>query len=273
MRYLAFLIYVTVLVIMASSIGCGTDNPICTDSFCLVPRDQVTGEVTELDNAKVLALIDSLAVDTPEAVDTGTLAEIVSDTAAGGTAYNGRFVSVTGEVKANLTLTGTSEGLTLQSGNESVTFFVIAWGNRDNLTQYQVGETYDFSLFIAESTPALTTGADVSVVESDEKYSVFGHLAHGISPQVVSTETLLADARSGNQRYQGRVVRVTDQVSLTTSGSIFFATIGFFLSKSGHPDEAEMTPGQTVTVDAFIVAIGKNRFTSLLQIRAYLIRD
>ena len=256
------------MVFISCAVGCGTENPICTDSFCLVPRDDVTGEVIELDNAKVLALIDSLAVETPEAVDSGTLAEIVSDTAAGGTAYHQRFVTVSAVIEENFTITGTSDGLTLETGNESVTFFVSSYGTRERSQGYLIGETYDLTLFITEQSP--------DTHNNDGSFNVWSHLAlHGDTPQVVLAETLLADARSGNQRHQGRVVTLTDEVHLNTpeSTGMYFATSGLYAIKSGHPDEAEMTPGQTVTVDAFIVSIGKNRFTSLLEIRAYLIRD
>ena len=270
MRYLAVLIYVTVLVIMASALGCGTDNPICTDSFCLVPRDDVTGEVIELDNAKVLALIDSLAVETPEAVDTGTLAEIVSDTAAGGTAYNGRFVNISGVVEDNYSLNGNANGLTLKTDNELITFFVLTFGQPELLADYENGQTYDFHLFIAEQE--LSANHDLN---NDFSRNVWGHLVQNTDPVVVAPQTLLADARAANQRYQGRVVRITDTVSGNTAetSSIYFNTIGFSIRKNGHPDEATMIKGQSYTFDAFITSIGLNRFTSLPEVRAYLIAN
>ena len=274
MRYLMFLFYVLAMVLMVGVFGCGTENPICTDTFCLVPRDDVTGEIIEIDDAKVLTLLNTLAVDTPAVENTGTLADIVSDTAAGGTAYNGLFVSVTGEVEDNFVLRSSdSEGLTLQSGNDSVTFFVLSRGQPDNVREYPVGETYVFSLFIAEQSPSLIIDADGNLVEAEDQWNVWGHLAlDGNDPPGVSPETLIADARSENQRYQGRVVRVTDRVRNITDTRIYL-TAGFFIDKNVHPDEATMRVGGTYTVDVFIVSIGIWRFANLPQVWAYLVRD
>lgn len=268
MRKIVFIGYVAILVLMAVVMGCGTENPICTDAFCIVSRESVEGDVTEIDNAKVLALIDTLAVDTPD--NTGPLAEIVADTEAGGTAYQGRFVTVKATIEENFTITGdTSDGMTIETGNDLITFFVSSWGTRERLQGYEIGETYDLTLFIAEQK--LSANHDLN---NDFSRSIWSHYApDGADPVVVSPQTLLADATAGNQRYQGRVVRVTETVRLNTptSASMYFQTGGFFARKTGHPDEATMQPGQTYTIDVFITSIGKNASTTLLEIRTYLV--
>ena len=86
MRY--FLIYVILMIAIALTLGCGTENPVCTSSFCVIPRDAVDGEVIEIDEDKALAFIQTLAVDTPEATPVETpensevsLMDIITDAA------------------------------------------------------------------------------------------------------------------------------------------------------------------------------------------------
>ena len=57
MKYIAFLFYAVLMFCFAVVLGCSTENPICTDSFCLVSRDAITGEIIEVDESKVLALV------------------------------------------------------------------------------------------------------------------------------------------------------------------------------------------------------------------------
>ena len=96
MKYTTFLFYVA-MVLMAGVMGCESGmNPICTESFCVVPRDDVTGEVIEIDDAKALAFLNTLAVDTVPSDNTGTLAEIVDDVNVNGVGseYKGQTVTI-----------------------------------------------------------------------------------------------------------------------------------------------------------------------------------
>ena len=92
MKYITLLFYAVLMFCFAIVLGCSTENPLCTDSFCLVSRDAITGEIIEVDESKVLALIakDPVLVEpiTP-APDTSdaTFSSIVSDVANGGTQY------------------------------------------------------------------------------------------------------------------------------------------------------------------------------------------
>ena len=275
---------VPIWIVMMGIVACETQNPICTDNFCVTgevfPRSEIGDREfseVDVDDSRLLATLAGIPEPTTPVDKTvdNTLAEIVNDTAAGGTTYNGRFVSVTGEVKKNFTLDpdSSSEALTLQSGNDKITFFVISWGVPDNLKDYQIGETYDFPVFIAEQSPSLVPNDAGDLVESEDgEYNIWGHLAlQGSDAEVVSAATLRGDARVDNQRYQGRVVRVTDRVRSTLTSSIFFSN--FYIEKNGHPDEDTMQVGQTYTIDVFIAQIGLSRFTNLPRVRAYLVKD
>ena len=138
---------------LAFSIGCGTENPLCTDSFCIVPRDAVEGEVIEVDETKVLALIaKTTEVDqppiTPVAPPTDvSLSDIVASAARGSTQYVGQTVTIQGTVRFNFVDDGLGS-ITLQTNNDLVSFFVTAYPNPETLRHYIEGNSYTFTLFI-----------------------------------------------------------------------------------------------------------------------------
>ena len=144
---------------LAFSIGCGTENPICTDSFCIVPRDTVEGEVIEVDETKVLALIaKTTEVDqpsiTPIAPPMGvSLSDIVTSAARGSTQYVGQTVTIQGTVRFNLVNDG-GKAITLITNNDKVTFFVVDFDNPETLRNYVEGSTYTFTLFIEDVLPS-----------------------------------------------------------------------------------------------------------------------
>ena len=280
MKVLTMMLAFAMGIALMGIVGCEAQNPICTENFCVTGEAFLRSEIGDREFSEVdvddSRLLTALAgIPEPTTLVDNTLAEIVSDTAAGGTAYNGRFVSVTGVVQKNFTLDpdSSSEGLTLQSGSNKITFFVISWGVPDNLMDYQIGETYDFPVFIAKQRPSLVLNDAGDIVESEDgEYNIWGHLAlQGSDAEVVSAATLRADARVDNQRYQGHVVRVTDQVRSTTDTSMLFSNL--YIEKNGHPDEAIMQVGQTYTVEVYIALIGLSRFTNSPQVRVYLVKD
>ena len=63
---------IPILLTITMLAGCGTENPVCTDSFCLVSRGDVTGEVIEVDESKVLALIGKDATTPGEPIKDST---------------------------------------------------------------------------------------------------------------------------------------------------------------------------------------------------------
>ena len=152
--------FTIILILLACfSWGCDTGNPICTDSFCLVPRDDVTGDVIEIDDAKVLALIgkdtttpgDSV-IEPPEITDANItpLALIVADVLVNDTdsTYIGQTVSIKETVKFNLVVSSDRGGITLTTNSTDVIFYITDFDNPETLRDYTEGETYTFKVHV-----------------------------------------------------------------------------------------------------------------------------
>ena len=145
---------------LAFSIGCGTENPLCTDSFCIVPRDTVEGEVIEIDESKVLALIaKTTEVDqppmTPVAPPMGvSLSDIITDVAAGNTTYLDQTVTITAyvvfknDVGDTMVIHETPNVLELD--RQGARLFILSKVDNDPLefARYRVGSSYTFTLTI-----------------------------------------------------------------------------------------------------------------------------
>ena len=161
MRYIAFLLYATLMCALVMLAGCSNENPICTSSFCLLPRDAVDGEVTEIDESKALAFLETLAVDTPEATPVETqetsevsLSDIITDAAGGGTEYVGQTVTVQATVvwrsknrEAIIIYTTNDFEAAIEAG---AGFFIFSLGNPVPLNQYVIGTAYEFTVTISE---------------------------------------------------------------------------------------------------------------------------
>ena len=155
MKYIAFLFYAVLMFCFAVVLGCSTENPICTDSFCLVSRDAITGEIIEVDESKVLALVakDPVLVEpitpAPDTSDT-TFSSIVSDVANGGTQYLNQTVTFTATVRFYLEKTGS---LSLETNTEDVFFFITDREKVHNLSRFLPDSTYTFTVYIRNILP------------------------------------------------------------------------------------------------------------------------
>ena len=153
-------------VVVLIAIGCADgDNPVCTDNFCIVPRGDVTGDIIEIDEAKVLALISSEAVltqeTTPEttpAQDTNIFDLIVSDASTGGTTYLNQTVTITFTVKFDNAQLENVGAISLVTDNDNVSFFISDFANPPAMDGYVIGETYTESVFIRNIRESNTAG-------------------------------------------------------------------------------------------------------------------
>ena len=215
MRY--FLIFVLVLVLLASLLGCGTENPICTEVFCLVPREDVTGEITEIDDAKVLTLLNTLAVDTPEpeAVDnTGTLADIVSDVASGSMTFVGQTVRITAVAWINYSHVPTVNvrGIGLYTHNSKVSCIVQDADGVNDLHSVDTGATYALSVNITEICPNTT---------DPDKMTIYANLVTPpekteVAIQDVTITEIVTDVANGGTGYLKSTVRLRASVLIDT---------------------------------------------------------
>ena len=119
------------------------------------------GEVTEIDESKALAFLETLAVDTPEATPVETqetsevsLSDIITDAAGGGTEYVGQTVTVQATVvwrsknrEAIIIYTTNDFEAAIEAG---AGFFIFSLGNPVPLNQYVIGTAYEFTVTISE---------------------------------------------------------------------------------------------------------------------------
>ena len=185
---------------------------------------------------------------TPEAGSV-TISDIVSDTDTGGSAYEGQILTLNATIRSVFQV---SDGMTLVSGNDNVTFFVASYGTRERLADYQADEEHTLTLYIHEQAP--------DTINNDGSYNVWTHLVANAEAETVTIGTLNAHAKAENQEYQGSVITLTATVSTVGESSIFLKGnelgVGIYIKRSGHPTEAEYQENQTYTFTLFVIKIG-----------------
>ena len=138
------------------TIGCSTENPLCTDSFCLIPREDAEGDIIEIDESKVIALIaketSTLNVaPTPLQPDAASLSEIVSDVAAGNDTYLNQTVIITGYVvhksgNGAMVIHTTPDAAT--SAAQGAVFWVESFDNPELIDRYALNTRHTFTVTI-----------------------------------------------------------------------------------------------------------------------------
>ena len=160
MKY--FLICAVLLVLFSVFLGC--ESAVCTDTFCLVPRDAVDGEVIEVDESKVLALIarnsqlvpavETTPQTTPETtlvaeIETITVAQVYADVSTGGTKYLNQTLNIQGYVVWRDD-PGTAIVLTATGNLVSTLAFFILSDDALKLENYQIGTEYTIKVSITQ---------------------------------------------------------------------------------------------------------------------------
>ena len=209
MRYLAFLVIATLIAVSFVLMGCETQNPICSENFC------VTGEIfsraelgdrefseVDVDDAAILAALDDAepvsaqsVVLIGEIIQT-TIEEILADSGAAQSSYEGKLVEIT----TNIVFV-TQWTLLLPTGDSGFEFTVFApgvlWDTRFR-KNYNQGETYTLQLYIKQQgrDAVLDNGISAYIVEWPDI----------LEPTV---ENIVSDTDDGNTGYQGTVIRGT----------------------------------------------------------------
>ena len=261
-----FVAYIVLIVFISILAGCDTDNPVCTDSFCLVPRSAVDDpNLIQIDESKALSFLETLAVD-PVETPSGSVADIVSDTAIGGHSYEGRILNVSGTVRSKFTRT---DGFTLETDTDDTVWFIVS-ATAAQTAIYSVGDSYDLSLYIHDQAPR--RDIDFNVIPG--KYHIFSNIVVDAPPIDVKFDTLIADAQTLNQRYQGRVVNVTATLSSVRDYSFALretlADVYVYISRSQHPDESIYKADTEYDFTVFVISISKGAI--LNQVAMGLVR-
>ena len=250
---------ILIIVLLAIAvIGCQAENPICNDLYCIdgeiylkseLPKD-VEFDTVNVDTADLLATLGTI----PSTVDANTqengsvtVADIVADTNTGGSAYEGQIHTITGVVKS---IFDQSDGMTLQSGNNNVTFFVLMYGRPERKSTYEVGQSYDFQLYIHDQALSINDGS----------YNVWTHLVSNAEPQAVTIATLNTHAKNSNQQYQGSIITLKAEINTITDTSFHLRGneigVGLTIRRSGHTRESEYQKNQMYDFTLFVMKVG-----------------
>ena len=168
------LLLLLLLLLTPFILGCNTENPLCTDNYCvegeIYPRSELVGDFSLLavDDSVILAtLVGGVTpvetVETP-AVDSVSLADIVSNVEDGGTKYLNQTVTITGEVELDNTLYKNG-AVSLITGTTTA-FYIADYQNPARLNPYKKGKTYTFTVIVVTIRPPNET-FDTYAVFSD----------------------------------------------------------------------------------------------------------
>ena len=267
MKLTIFTIYLVILVAITMLLGCSSENPICTSSFCLVPRSEVDDpNLIEIDDDKALAFLETLAPDPVTDSADVSIADVVSDTVSNGGAYEGQILTITGTVKE---LLSSGETLTLETDNDTVTFFVRSWGTPERLASYEVGKPYTFDLYVQDQATAF---------QQTDKFNVWTDLVESSEPVPITIDTLIADAKAENQRYAQRVITLEATVSSVLDSTIYLKeadlVTSVYIRRSGHADESNYQVNQTYDFNVFVFKVGEwSVLDGRYEIRLGLVRS
>ena len=212
-----------------------------------------TGLRVEAEDGEYLAVFEKACVDAVlgfvESTDEVTVADIVSDTVVGGSAFEGQILRLTGTVTEILS---SGETLLLETGNESVTFFVRSWGTGERVASYEVDTQYTFNLYIQDQALAF---------QQTDTFNVWADLVEDSEPVPITIDTLISDAKAENQRYAQRVITLRATVSNVLDSTIYLKeadlVTSVYIRRSGHTDEATYQVNQTYDFTVFVFKIGE----------------
>ena len=168
---LIVLIMFIVFVAMMLSIGCSTENPLCSDNYCVSGEIFLRSELFEDEEFSEVDIVEYEVLrafantapqtpveTTPAPVETGvSLMDIIADVGAGNETYLNKTVTVAGTV-AFKTDDGTAiiiykNASAIQAAKEKAVFNIISLDDPVPLANYTVGDTYTFAVFVALILP------------------------------------------------------------------------------------------------------------------------
>ena len=231
----------SLIVIVVSTLGCSTENPLCTDNYCVEGEIYARSELADDAAFSKLAIDDSVIlatlVSTPTPVetapddakttdDTVTLADIVTDVASNGvnSSYKGQTVTITAAVKFTFDATETrNSGVTLHTHNEQISFFVDDSDGADDLAHLANGTSYTFTLFIRNVATSTSNPERTNIWSNVEERPT----QVDINIETVSMTQIVTDVAAGGTRYLSKTVRMQAVVSfdlLKEAGLISLST-------------------------------------------------
>ena len=233
---LFYVLMLSAFALMIFTIGCNTENPLCTDNYCvegeIYPRSELVGDFSPLavDDSVIFATLvtgtQPVEVNpqtqnpTPptqvalEGATQTTIDAIVSNTLSGGNRFEGTVVEIT--AVADL-VDDDNEWITLETNNSDVTFYVNAYGDLLEGTfkkSFVVGESYTLQLYIQDQEP------DNTLLEN----AIWSYPVDDIIDTTPSN--IVSNTLAGNKRFEGTVANITATVNYvsTTNKSMTLET-------------------------------------------------
>ena len=250
----------SLIVIVVSTLGCSTENPLCTDNYCVEGEIYARSELADDAAFSKLAIDDSVIlatlVSTPTPVetapddakttdDTVTLADIVTDVASNGvnSSYKGQTVTITAAVRYTFDATETrNSGATLHTHNEQISFFVDDSDGADDLAHLATGTSYTFTLFIRNVATSPSNPENTNIWSNVEERPTQAD----INIETVSMTQIVTDVDASGKRYLGKTVSIRATVAfdlLKGAGIISLATdnrnVSFSIIDIGNPEKLD----------------------------------
>ena len=163
------------IIAIVFTIGCYTENPICSDNYCVsgeiflrskLKEGEVFSEINVVESSLIAAIANTTVATPVETTpltpdppaETGvTLMDIINDAGTGSETYLKQTVTITATV-ANKSDDGTAITLyknanVLEAAKEKAFFVIISLDDPIPLVGYTVGNTYTFTVFIKVILP------------------------------------------------------------------------------------------------------------------------
>ena len=214
MKRLTFSLFIIAII---STLGCSTENPLCTDNFCIegeiYPKSDLAAGVEyvdlPIDDAVIFATLaaGTTPVETTPA-ESVPLDAIVADTAKGGTTYIGETLTITAPVQFVF-----DTSITLLTKTDSVSFYVKNPKDPEKLNVFQEGKTYTLTVEIVDIEPP---------DEEFNWYAIWSNMTSDASivevpPVEVTVASLIADVAVGGTTYVGKTIKVNATVEAGTA--------------------------------------------------------
>ena len=273
--------------------GCSSENPICSDNFCVAgeifPRSEIGDREfseVEVDDAVIFATLATVkpvpsvekpipaepntVLETPvNGITKTTVASIVSNTLAGDSRFEGTLVEITGTVDW---ISNDRGAISLETNNPDVIFYVRASGDtldRAFKTNFTEGTSYTFQLYIQEQEADPLGG-----------YDIWSYPVEDVIESTVNA--IVSDTFTNGNRFEGKSVELTatirsvgednDYISLQTNND----DVRFFVDPFGNFGDAfERTfiEGNSYSIQIYIVEQEvDNETTGKDIIWAYLVK-
>ena len=264
-NYIGFVVMYIILTAVIIS-GCSTENPLCTDNYCVEGEIFLRSELgnrdfseLNVDDSELLAVLAGAEpIESEPMVPTITVlsdavSNIVSNVKAGNTNHKGYVVNIDAQVllHSDIAVGIDEDELVLKTDDDdNVTFWVNSHDKPNLIRNFKSGIWHNFTILIAD------------IYYPDEGgYIIWSHIAT-TDIHDMTLKKLVNHAKVDNKTYQGTFVSVNVTVIAKNPNDVRFKTnhnkIEFIARDTGGSDFEKYEVGKSYDVLVFIAVIGSN---------------